>query len=60
MRKNLEQIMSIFSSPKLKNLPKIKPQPGNPYWRGCLSTVGLIKIACFVKKVINSFSIKTS
>ncbi len=29
-------------------------EPGNPYWRGRLSTVDLlIKVACFVKKVNN-------
>ncbi len=36
-------------------------KPGKPYWRGRNSTVDLlIKVACFVIKVINSFNIKAA
>jgi len=40
---------------------KLWPVPGKSYWRGRLSTVDLlIKVACFVKKANNIFSIKIS
>jgi hypothetical protein len=40
---------------------KARGTPGNPYWRGRLSTVDLlIKAACFVTKENRIFSTKTS
>ncbi len=41
--------------------PFVIAEEGNPNWRGRLITIYLlIKIACFVKKVNNIFSIKSS
>ncbi len=51
--------LSSHSLPLYKSL--WNDQPGNPNRRGRLSTVDLlIKVACFVKKVNNVFSIKSS
>jgi hypothetical protein len=51
--------INTFSSNGHPHLSKLRPQSGNPYWRGRLSTIDLlIKVAYFVKKKKNIFIIK--